>query len=115
MKRLPPLILVPLVLLSGCSGLKDEDTYQYQYGYEKGGEEGYQEGYNDALSEGALDYVRKNYSIDEVYDDSQIIEYVLGHYDMTDLYDTDYICDYAADILIENGWTVIGETKEKEN
>ena len=114
MKKLSVFVIMSLVLLSGCSGPKDEDTYQYQYGYEKGGEEGYKEGYNDALSEEALNYVQKNYSIDEVFTESQIIEYVTEHYDMTDLYDTDYICDYAADILIENGWTVIDETERKE-
>ena len=103
-----------IVLLSGCSSVKDEDTYQYQYGYEKGGEDGYREGYNDALSEEALDYVQKNYFINEVFSDSQITEYVRDNYAMTDIYDIDDIVDFAADYLIEHGWTVIDSTEEKE-
>lgn len=107
MKRLPAFFLISLVLLSGCSSIRDEDTDLYQYGYEKGEKDGYEAGREDALSELALEHVRGNYSIDEVFTESEIIEYVKEHYDMTDIYDIDDIVDFAADHLIENGFTVI--------
>ena len=73
MKKLLAFTLISLILLSGCSSIKDEDTYQYQYGYEIGEDEGYKAGREDALSEEALNYVQENYSIDEVFTESQII------------------------------------------
>lgn len=105
MKRLTPIIMLLAFVLLGCGSIKPEETENYQYGYDVGYDKGYQtgydKGYDDAQSVSG-DYVKNNYSIDEVYESSEILDYVKGTYDIFDIYSEDDIFD----ALYENGYII---------
>lgn len=101
-KRL--LYLSVLLLCCGCGDSGPSTDYLDGY------DEGYEEAASDMLSyEDALQYVRENYDVGEVFDSEVLTDYILDTYYPDEIYDLDYLIDYIS----QSGYTV-SESPTKE-
>lgn len=96
MKKIFPFILLVAIFYISCSGSGHGKQYEegYDDGYIKGYDEAYREIDGDMISyDDVLEYIRKEYYIDEVYTSEEICEYVTAVYSPDELYDYDTLIE----------------------
>lgn len=112
MKRIFPLFIIFIAFCLGCGEPGKSNAYYegYDEGYDNGYKAGYQQAYDNMLPyEDAIEYIKENYSIDDIYESSEICEYVTDRYAPNELYDNDTLINCLTEVDY-----VVSEAPKKE-